>query len=121
MTSTLGRHFAEALAVKDAKRIGELLDPQVDFRGLTPNRAWEASGAGDVTALLFGDWFEESDHLDQLVEVETTEMADRERVSYRLRGHNADGDFLVEQMAYYAEQDGRIVWLRVLCSGFRPG
>jgi hypothetical protein len=26
----------------------------------------------------------------------------------------------VEQQAYLSERDGRIGWLRVLCSGYRP-
>ncbi len=47
-------------------------------------------------------------------------MADRQTVSYRFRGHNDDGPFLVEQQAYLTEEDGRIAWMRVLCSGFRP-
>lgn len=36
------------------------------------------------------------------------------------RGHNADGPFVVEQQAYLEVRDGRIGWMRVLCSGFRP-
>jgi len=31
-----------------------------------------------------------------------------------------DGPHLVEQQAYYSTTDGRISWMRVLCSGFRP-
>jgi hypothetical protein len=45
MAATLGEQFAEALAAKDFERAGDLLDPEVDFRALTPSRAWEASGA----------------------------------------------------------------------------
>jgi hypothetical protein len=33
---------------------------------------------------------------------------------------NPEGLFLVEQQAYLAERDGRIGWMRVLCSGYRP-
>ena len=65
-------------------------------------------------------WLEESDRIDELVEVETGEVSDRKRISWRLRGRNDDGPFLVEQQAYYAEEGGRITWMRVLCSGFRP-
>ena len=59
------------------------------------------------------------DHVDELVAVETDAFADRQRVAYRLRGHNDDGPFVVEQQAYFTERDGRIDWMRVLCSGFR--
>ena len=31
-----------------------------------------------------------------------------------------DGRFVVEQQAYLEERDGRIGWMRVMCSGFRP-
>jgi hypothetical protein len=41
-------------------------------------------------------------------------------VSYRFRGHNADGPFVAEQHAYYTERDAHINYMRVLCSGFRP-
>jgi hypothetical protein len=64
-------------------------------------------------------WLEDSDHVDEVVAIETDEFADRQRVSYRLRGHNDGGPFVVEQQAYFTERDGRIDWMRVLCSGFR--
>lgn len=118
-TAELGGTFARALARKDFDQIEQLLHPEVDFRGLTPGRAWEASGARQVVDGVLRRWFEESDQLEQLVRVETDAFADRQRVAYRLRGHNADGVFVVEQQAYFAERDDRIGWMRVLCSGFR--
>ena len=30
------------------------------------------------------------------------------------------GPTVIEQVAYYAEQDGRITHIRLVCSGFRP-
>ncbi len=119
--SSVGRDFAAALVNKDFERVSSLLDPEVDFRGLTPNRAWEASTASQVVSEVLPRWFEESDHVDELLEVEGAAFADRQRISYQLRGHNEDGAFLVEQLAYFTERDGRIAWMRVLCSGFRPG
>jgi hypothetical protein len=118
--TTLGQDFAEALASKDFDQLRSLLHPEIDFRGLTPSRAWEASSADEVVDGVLRLWFEDSDHLERLVSVEADSMADRERVGYRLEGHNPDGPFIVEQQAYYTESDGRIDWLRVLCSGFRP-
>ena len=41
-------------------------------------------------------------------------------IGYRFSVRNPDGRFLVEQQAYLAARDGRIGWMRVLCSGFRP-
>jgi hypothetical protein len=108
------------MAAKDAQGIVEVLADDVDFRGLTPNRAWEASGADAVVEIILGSWFELKDELDELLEVRTDRVSDRQSVAYRIRGHNPDGPFVVEQNAFLAERDGRIEWLRVLCSGFRP-
>src|SRR5436190_13341242 len=88
--SDLGSTFAQALARKDFALITTLLHPEVDFRGLTPSRAWEATGAEQVVDEVLRQWFEDSDDLEELVSVETDEFADRERVAYRLRGRNAD-------------------------------
>ncbi|MCB0875836.1 MAG: nuclear transport factor 2 family protein [Solirubrobacterales bacterium] len=118
-SDSAGRRFAAALAAKDFGLIAGLLDPEVDFRGMTPGRSWEASGPGEVDAVL-QQWFEPSDQIDELVEIEEGGVADRGRVGYRFRGHNDDGGFVVEQQAYFTERDGRIDWMRVLCSGFRP-
>lgn len=118
--SSLGRAFAEALARKDFDHAAEVLDPDVDFRGLTPNRSWQASSAAEVASEVLPLWFEESDSIDELVGLESEALADRERVAYRFRGHNGDGPFIVEQQAYFAAESGRITWIRVLCSGFRP-
>ena len=118
--SQVGRDFAEAIAAKDYERVAEVLDLKVDFRGLTPRRSWEAKSAGEFVSDVLPRWFEETDVIDELLTVETGAVADRERVGYQLRGHNGDGPFVVEQQAYYATDDGRITWLRVLCSGFRP-
>ena len=117
---TLGSVFAEALAVKDFSRVAELVDPAVDFRGLTPNRAWQASDPDELVSEVLRQWFEESDVIEELLSVETATFADRERVTYSFRGHNDDGPFVVEQQAYLASENGRITWMRVLCSGFRP-
>lgn len=118
--ASLGRSYAEALGGKDFERVRSLLHPDIDFRGLTPGRAWEASDAETVIGEVLQHWFEPSDELDRVVMIDTDSFADRERVAYRFEGHNADGEFVVEQQAYYAERDGRIGWMRVLCSGFRP-
>jgi hypothetical protein len=86
--TTLGEQFARALAAKDFTRVTELLHPEVDFRGMTPGRFWEATGPAQVVDEILTSWFEDQD--------------------------------VVEQQAYYSTTDGRISWMRVLCSGFRP-
>ena len=119
-TNTLGEEFAQALAQKDVDTMRELLHAEIDFRGLTPSRSWEASGRDEVTALFLEKWFEESDQIEELVHLESDRVADRQRVGYRFRVTCPDGPFIVEQQAYLAERDGRIGWMRVVCSGYRP-
>ncbi|HXF32522.1 MAG TPA: nuclear transport factor 2 family protein [Solirubrobacterales bacterium] len=119
-SASLGSSFAEALARKDFDRIGDLLHPEIDFRGLTPRRNWVAGDPDAVIGSVLRQWFEDSDEIEELVRVETDVVADRERVAYRFRVRNPEGLFLVEQQVYLSERDGRIGWMRTLCSGYRP-
>jgi hypothetical protein len=117
---TLGAEFARALAMKDFGQITELLHPEIDFRGITPNRTWKAGDPDGVVTDVLRRWFEGSDEIVALEQLEADAFADRERVGYRFRVSCPDGHFLVEQQVYLAARDGRIGWMRVLCSGFRP-
>jgi hypothetical protein len=119
-TTTLGTEFARAFAGKDGGRIRELVHPEIDFRGLTPNRNWEASDPDSLVEILFEMWLEDTDEVQSLESVESDSFSDRERVGYRLRVRNPDGAHVVEQQAYIGVRDGRIDWMRVVCSGFRP-
>jgi hypothetical protein len=119
-SASLGAAFAEALAAKDFDRIRDLLHPEVDFRGLTPRRDWEAGDPDTVIGSILSQWFEDSDEIEELEKVETDSFADRERVGYRFRVRNPEGLFRVEQQLYIGERDGRIGWVRAVCSGFRP-
>jgi hypothetical protein len=118
MATTLGEDFARAIAAKDHARVRELLHPVLDFRAMTPGRVWEAAGPEDVITAL-GLWFERTDVIEGIDSLEVDRFADRERVGYRFRVRNADGSHLVEQQAYLSERDGRIGWLRIMCSGYR--
>ena len=118
MTS-LAPAFARAVAAKDLGRIRDLLHPEVDFRGMTPGRVWDADRPEDVLATL-GTWFDDDDVIEKIESLESDRFADRERVGYRLRVRNADGLHLVEQQAYLSEREGRIGWLRIMCAGYRP-
>ena len=113
--------FARALAAKDRAGLLALLADDVDFRAMTPGRFWEAASAEQIVdEVILGHWFEEDDRIEALLSTETDEVADRTRLSYRLRVRNEDGLHLVEQQAYLNETDGRIGWLRIMCSGYRP-
>lgn len=118
--AALGPRFAAALAARDAAAMRALLHPDVEFRALTPRRAWEADDPDAVVDIVLGRWFTAADEIRAVVAVDQDEVADRERVGYRLDITNPDGRFLVEQQAYLTERDGRIGWMRVLCTGYRP-
>ncbi|MFN8162880.1 MAG: hypothetical protein U0R26_03440 [Solirubrobacterales bacterium] len=119
-SGSLGEEFARALASKDFNRLSDLLHPEIDFRGLTPRRDWEASDPDAVISAVLRHWFEDSDVIETLEHLESDAFADRERVGYRFRVRNPEGLFLVEQQAYMSDRDGRIGWMRVVCSGYRP-
>jgi hypothetical protein len=93
MDNHIGQRFAEALARKDAPGLLGLLDPEVDFRGLTPSRFWDASSATAlVDGIILGAWFEADDRIDALEHVELGSVADRDRVAYLLPRHDARRD-----------------------------
>jgi hypothetical protein len=120
LTTTLGAEFARALAAKDSGRMLQLMHPDIDFRGMTPSRTWEANDRDEVISVLLGNWFEEADEIEALERLESDAFADRQRVGYRFSVRNPDGRFLVEQQAYLSARDGQIEWMRVVCSGYRP-
>lgn len=118
--TSVGLEFARALAAKDSERLRELLHPAIEFRGLTPSRSWEADDPQAVLSVLLGEWFEDTDEIEAVEQLDGDAFADRERVGYRFRVSNPEGRFLVEQQAYLSQQDGQIAWMRVVCSGYRP-
>jgi hypothetical protein len=114
-----GEEFARALAGKDRAALKALLRPDVDFRAMTPSRFWESADADVVVDdILLGKWFEPTDDITELVDVETTHVGQRHRVGYRLKVSNADGEFLVEQQGYFDTDGERISWIRIMCAGF---
>ncbi len=121
MDAQIGEQLARAIAAKDAAKLYELLSPEVDFRGMTPGRFWDANSASVVVDdVLFGHWFEPHDHIDEIQRIDCDTVADRQRVGHRFRVSNADGAFIVEQQAYFHVANARIDWLRIMCSGYRP-
>lgn len=118
--TTLGAAFAQAYTSKDHERMAGLLHPEIDFRALTPNRSWEAHDPETVIEQVLKAWLEDDEEVEELISVESDTVGDRERVGYRYRLRRPDGVFVVEQQAFLGERDGRIDWLRLVCSGSRP-
>jgi hypothetical protein len=117
----LGNRFGAALAAKNAAALRAMFADRVDFRAMTPNRTWDgATPAGVIDDVVLGTWFSSS-HSMELVEATTTGVVgQRHGFVYRLQGTNGDGGFVIEQHAYAEVAEGKITWMRVLCSGFQP-
>lgn len=120
-TTAVGERFARLLAGKRWSAMRALLDPRVEFRGLTPRRVWEADDPEELITGVLRHWFEDTDDIEDLEQVDTGRVADRQWLRYRLRVRNGAGLNLVEQHGYYdVDYEGRIVRLQLLCAGFRP-
>ena len=120
MMVTAGERFARALADKDDVALSALLADRIDFEALTPGRHWKAATPGEVVkGIILGHWFGVGDHIDRLCSFTTGCVAGREHVAYRVHVRRGDGDYLVEQQAYYSVDDAHITWMRVLCSGYQ--
>jgi hypothetical protein len=118
MSASLGRAFAEAFTDGDEQRVRQLLSAEVDFKALTPNKSWQASGPAAVVSEVIRPWLVDAEAIDELMEVTSHEFADTESVTYRWRGRDAEGPYVCEQHAYLTQRDGSIDWMRVVCSGF---
>jgi hypothetical protein len=118
---TFGETFARTLAAKDAVALKALLRPDLEFRGMTPGRFWEADTAdGVVDDILLGQWFKPQDRITEVLGIETGELGVRQRVGYRFSVASSGQSYLVEQQAYFEETNGQIGWLRIMCAGFQP-
>lgn len=117
---TAGAAFARAGAAKDAAALRAVLSDTIDFQALTPGRHFLAETGTEVAVeVILGRWFA-SARVDELCSVAVGEVGGRGHVAYRLRVRAWDGDYLVEQQAYFdTDTDGRIGWMRLLCSGYQ--
>jgi hypothetical protein len=110
--------FVDAIVARDLTRAVALLHPEIDFRAMTPNRIWDPEGAAGVEAVL-REWFEDPD--EEIHAIEATEpvsLGSTVRVGWLVNISDRDGPHIFEQQAYVCEDDARIVWVRVICSGW---
>ncbi len=116
----LGKEFVRSLAAKDAVRLKGTLEPQIDFKAMTPSRFWESDSANEVVDdFMLSRWFKPTDSIEALEHLEATSVGARQRVAYRMRVRR-DGDvFVVEQQAYFDVEQDRMSWLRIMCAGYQ--
>jgi hypothetical protein len=115
-----GEALVRALASRDREGLRRLMADEVSFKALSPGRFWEASTPDEVASIYFDEWFEETHMLERVTSFEEGEaLPDLDRVAFRFELITPSGPRVVEQQTYYQAAEGRITYLRVLCSGFR--
>jgi hypothetical protein len=117
---SLGEQLAHAIAANDARALRALFSTPVTFRAVTPRRFWDAETPVGVADIVLGTWFGTDKTITDITSIETDTVGDVKKVSYRMAVDLESGPAVVEQVAYYGEQDGLIMNLRLVCSGFRP-
>jgi len=121
MTEHIGERFARALADKDATALKALLRTDVDFKAMTPGKFWEAHDANAIVdETLLGTWFDPERRITETLAVDTDTLGSMDRVGYRFGVRGPDGEFAIEQQAYYVTDGDQISWLRIMCTGFIP-
>jgi hypothetical protein len=121
MTQHVGERFARALAAKDSAALKALLRPGIDFRAMTPSMFWESTDVEEIVdGTILGTWFEPTRRITELVAVETGTIGSLERVAYRFTVDRPDGEYTIEQQAYYQTDGETIAWMRIMCTGFLP-
>ena len=121
MTEHIGERFARALADRDAAALKALLRTDVDFKAMTPGKFWEAHDVDVIVdETLLGTWFEPERRITETLAVDTDTLGPMDRVGYRFQVRRTDGEFTIEQQAYYVTDGDRISWLRIMCTGFLP-
>ena len=110
--------FVEALPARDFEALECLFGAQVRFRAIVPRGVREAATAQDAVGWL-RTWFGNADSI-ELLGSEATAVADRTYLRYRLRIHEAGTTMIIEQHGFADVENGQIVDLSLLCSGFRP-
>lgn len=120
MPDHTGIELATAVARKDEAALLLLLDPEVDFRGMTPDRFWTAHGPVQLLGILLSQWLPPADQVTGIKSIDTDTIAEVHRVGYRLYVLNPGGSFVVEHLAYFRMRADRIAWLQVMTSGLLP-
>ena len=113
--------FLSSLAAQDFARLGGTLAADAQMRALLPAGLREWAGA-DAIAHRFARWFGGTEDFEP-VEAAAGTVGDRLHLHWQLRlraERLGAGWFIVEQQAYAdTGEDGRLVRLDLLCTGYR--
>jgi ketosteroid isomerase-like protein len=113
--------FVSAIAARDEAGLRAVFADDIDFRGLTPRKFWEATTPDEVREIVLGNWFEETDKIQAVTSLERgDDVGDIHQVGYRFEVACPDGPYVVEQQAYYRAENDKLSYMRVVCSGYQP-
>ncbi len=110
--------FLGALAARDYPTLASCFGEGARFHALVPRGLREAIGADEATS-YFQRWFGAADRV-ELLASGAESVVERCHLSWRFRVHDEAGWQVIEQQAYASIQDGQIVRMDLLCSGFLP-
>lgn len=114
----VGESYVEALTARDFKALEQLFLPGVHFQGLVPSGLRNGATASEAVGWL-QRWFGDKDTID-ILQSGIEMVQDVLSLHYRLRVHDRySGWQVIEQNAYAVLQDGKIVVMRLVCSGFQ--
>jgi hypothetical protein len=115
-----GRKFLDALTARDFSRLSGLFGSTMRTRALLPGGPHQFNGWQE-TLQAFRGWFNEVEDFG-IRAADLDLVADRleMRWQFRLRWPGDDVSRVIEQRAYAKVQNGQVVVLDLLCSGFRP-
>ena len=115
----IGIAFAAVVVTRDWPGLSRLLHPEVDYRGLSPARAWLAVGPEQVCGVLRA-WSAEEGHPTALDHLTVEEVSSRHRLTYRLAFDAAGrgAEQVCEHTLYFDLDDARrITFARMMSSG----
>jgi ketosteroid isomerase-like protein len=117
VSNRLPERFIAGIAAQDQAAIAACFVDDAEFRALVPPGLRERSGAAEAGQLIAA-WFGDSTSLD-LADMQTAEVGDRLRISYRFTGVENGEPYVVEHHLFCTVRDDRIERADLLCSGFR--
>ena len=114
----VGTAFLEALTTREFSAARAHLADDVRFRMLVPSGLMTEADA-DGAIGRFVDWFGGADSF-EVEEASAGDVEGRAAITYRFRLHDPDGWQVIQQhIMLDVGDDGRIVAIDLLCSGFR--
>jgi hypothetical protein len=117
---SVGHRFLRAIAERDWESLERLFAPDAIFRAVVPSQTpFREHQGGAAAAGQVSVWFKDAD-VHEVLESDVEVIAYRLRVRYRVRNHEPEGWFLVEQQAYLTTGPKGIEACNLICSGFRP-